>query len=99
MHTYDHVIQVICLVYCWLQLFLHWCRNPGGIATGGGLALPEPLHDEDTRSWFKRFEVCLAVNGWDATKQLLRLPTLLRGHAWAIFDSLGDSDTDIYDHF
>ena len=68
------------------------------MATGGGLALPEPLNDEDARSWFKRFEVCSAANGWDAAKKLLRLPTLLRGRAWAIFDSLGGDDTDTYDH-
>jgi len=68
------------------------------MATGGGLALPEPLHDEDSRSWFKRFEVCAAANGWDAAKKLLRLPTLLKGCAWAIFDSLGEDETDSYDH-
>jgi len=31
-------------------------------------------------------------------KQLLRLPTLHRGRAWAIFDSLGDGGMDTYDH-
>ena len=51
------------------------------MATGGGLALPEHLQDEDARSWFKRFEVCAATNGWDNARKLLRLPTLLRGHA------------------
>jgi len=68
------------------------------MATGGGLALPEPLHNEDACSWFKRFEVCAAANGWDAAKKLLCLPTLLRGRAWAVFDSLGDDTTDTYDH-
>jgi len=72
--------------------------KPGKMATGGGLALPEPLHDDNARSWFKRFEVCAAANGWDAAKQLLRLPTLLRERVWAIFDSLGDDDTDSYAH-
>ena len=67
------------------------------MATGGGLALPEPLHVY-ARSWFKKFKVCSAANGWDATKQLLRLPTLLRGRTWVIFDSLGDGKTDTYDH-
>ena len=66
--------------------------------TGGGLALPKPLHDEDSRSWFKRFEVCAAANGWDAAKKLLRLPTLLKGHARAIFDFLGEDEIDSYDH-
>ena len=68
------------------------------MATGGGLALPEPLQDEDSRSWFKRFEVCAAANGWDDTKKLLCLPTLLKGRAWAIYDVLGGGDTDTYDH-
>ena len=68
------------------------------MATGGGLALPKPLQDKDLCSWLKWFEVCAAVNGWDNGKKLLRLPTLLRGHAWAIYDSLGEVDTDMYVH-
>ena len=68
------------------------------MATGERLALPEPLHNKDSRSWFKRFEVCAAAKGWDAGKKLLRLPTLLKGRAWAIFDSLGEDETDYYDH-
>ena len=68
------------------------------MATGGGLALPEPLQDEDSRSWFKHFEVCAAANGWDGAKKLLRLPTLLKGRAWAIYDALDEGDTDTYDH-
>ena len=68
------------------------------MASGVGLALPEPLQEDDARSWFKRFEVCAAANEWDARKKLLRLPTLLRGRAWAIFDALPDTDTDTYDH-
>jgi len=60
---------------------------------GGGLALLEPVHDEDTYSWYKRLEVYLAANGWDKAKKLLHLPTLLRGHA---FDSLGEGNMDIH---
>jgi len=65
------------------------------MATGGGLALPESLHSQ---SWFKRFEVCAVANGWDAAKKLLRLPILLKGCAWAIFNSLGEDEIDSYDH-
>ena len=68
------------------------------MATGGGLALPEPLQDEDSRSWFKRFEVSAAANSWNDMKKLLRLPILLKGRAWAIYDALGKGDTDTYDH-
>jgi len=35
------------------------------MATGTGLALPEPLQDGDGRSWFKRYEaVCATANAW-----------------------------------
>jgi len=69
------------------------------MATGGqGIALPEPLQDTDARSWFRRFEVCSAANGWDEGKQLLRLPTLLKGRAWAVYEALGNEETDSYAH-
>ena len=66
------------------------------MATSVGLALPEPLQDGDARSWFKRFEVCAAANEWNDQKKLLRLPTLLRGRAWAIFDALTEEQTRTY---
>ena len=75
---------------------LHLVPKPG-MASSVGLALPEPLQDSDARSWFKRFEVCASANEWDAEKQLRRLPTLLRGRAWAIFDSLSDDQRDTYE--
>ena len=68
------------------------------MATGGGLALPEPLDGDDARSWFKRYEVCATANGWNDQKKLLRLPTLLKGRSWAVYDSLSDADTDTCEH-
>ena len=68
------------------------------MATGGGLALPEPLDGDDAKSWFKRYEVCAIANGWNDQKKLLRLPTLLKGRSWAVYDSLSDADTDTYEH-
>ncbi len=67
-------------------------------STTVGLALSEPLQDGDARSWFKRFEVCAAANEWNDAKKLLRLPTLLRGRSWAIYDSLTGEETDTYEH-
>ena len=32
-----------------------------------------------------------------AAKKLVRLPTLLRGHAWAIYESLGETDNVSYE--
>ena len=63
---------------------------------GSSVCLPEPLQHEDARSWFKRFELCAGANEWNAAKQLLRLPTLLRGRAWAIYESLSDADKESY---
>ena len=63
-----------------------------------GLALPEPLQDRDAREWFKRFEVCASANEWNEEKKLKRLPTLLRGRAWAVYDALGERQTDTYAH-
>ena len=68
------------------------------MASGGIIALPEPLHEDDAKSWFRRFEVCAAANEWDDPRKLLRLPTLLRGRAWAIFDALSDEEKDTYTH-
>ena len=68
------------------------------MATGGGLALPKPLVDEEARSWFKHYEVCALANGWYDQKKLLHLPTLIKGHSWAIYDSLQEGDLDTYEH-
>ena len=57
------------------------------MATRVGLALPEPLQEYDTKLWFKRFEISTATNKLYDRKKLLRLPTFLRGRAWAIFDA------------
>ena len=75
----------------------HWCRNPGPyIAMASNVCLPEPLQHEDASSWFRRFELCAAINDWNAAKQLLHLPMLLRGRAWAIYESLSDADKETY---
>ena len=60
------------------------------------ICLPEPLQYDDARSWFRRFELCAAANEWDAAKQLLRLPTLLRGRSWAVYESLSNADKETY---
>ena len=65
---------------------------------GLGIALPEPLHGDDAKSWLKRFEVCTAENEWDDAKKLLRAPTLLKGRPWAVYESLSEAETDTYAH-
>ena len=66
------------------------------MATGNTICLPEPLEDGDAKAWFRRFDVCAAANDWNAAKKLVRLPTLLRGRAWAIYESLGENDNESY---
>ena len=68
------------------------------MATGTGIALPEVLRGEDAKAWFKRFEVCAAANGWNDGQKLCRVPTLLQGRAWAVYDSLTEEETDTYAH-
>ena len=58
------------------------------------ICLPEHLQHEDARSWSKRFA---AANEWNVAKQLLHLPTLLRGRSWAVYESLRDADKESYD--
>ena len=68
------------------------------MALGTGIALSEVLCGKDAKSWFKRFEVCAGVNGCNNKNKLRRVSTLLQGHAWAVFDSLTDEETDTYAH-
>ena len=67
-------------------------------STGGGIVLPEPLQDDNAKSWFNRYEACCTANGWNQATRLARLPTLLRGRAWAIFEMLTAEQTDTYAH-
>ena len=51
------------------------------MAIGARVCLPEHLDDGDARSWFKRYELCVAANEWNTAKKLLRLPVLSKaGH-------------------
>ena len=69
------------------------------MASGGvGISLPEALHGEEAKSWFRRFEACAAANEWGDDKKLKRVPTLLKGRAWAVYEALTDAETDTYDH-
>ena len=60
------------------------------------ICLPEPLQHDDTRSWFKRFELYAAANEWNTAKQLLHFPTLLQDWSWVIYELLSDADKATY---
>ena len=70
----------------------------GKLSTGGGIVLPEPLQDDNARSWFKRFQVCCTANSWNKAKLLVSLPTLLKGHAWTNYEVLTEEKIDTYAH-
>ena len=40
--------------------------------------------------------MCYAANDWNEAKQLLHLPMLLKGHAWAIFEVLDEEHMGSY---
>ena len=42
--------------------------------------------------------VQLQTNGSNQAKKLLWLPTLFKGQAWAVFESLGEDEKDTYAH-
>ena len=60
-----------------------------------GFALPNKFDDGDVVSWLDSFDVCAAANGWNNDTRLRRIPTLLVGRAFAIFQRLaaGQKDT------
>ena len=60
--------------------------------------LPEPFADDDISTWLRRFDLCCSANRWDAHDRVVRLPTLLQGRAFAVFERLTQQQMDTYDH-
>jgi hypothetical protein len=52
------------------------------------VALPETFSDGDIVLWLRKFELCSTANDWKDTDMLKRLPTLLSGKAFAVFERL-----------
>ena len=70
----------------------------GTAATYPQLCLPEPFGDGDVETWLRRFNLCAEANRWAADDKLLRLSTLLRGRAFAVYECLEDHQKDTYAH-
>ncbi len=49
---------------------------------------PEIFSDGDMVLWLRKFELCAKANDWKDTDMLKRLPTLLSGKAFAVFERL-----------
>ncbi len=57
-------------------------------ATRTSVALPEIFSDGDMVLWLRKFELCAKANDCKNTDMLKRLPTLLSGKAFAVFERL-----------
>ena len=56
--------------------------------TGASVALPESFSDGDIEFWLRKYELCSEANEWKEDITLKRLPTLLCGKAFAVFERL-----------
>ena len=63
-----------------------------------GIALPNKFDDGDIVSWLDSYDVCAVANGWNDEARLRRMPTLLTGRAFAIFQRLAAGDKDTLAH-
>ena len=60
------------------------------------VALPETFSDGDIVLWL---ELCSTANDWKDTDMLKRLPTLLSGKAFAVFERLAAEAKEDYKTF
>ena len=72
--------------------------NPGTTCQAWVLPYQNRSMEKMPSCGLKGFEVCAATNEWDSAKKLLRVPTLLKGRAWAVFESLSEAEMDTYAH-
>jgi hypothetical protein len=63
------------------------------------VALPETFSDGDIVLWLRKFELCSTANDWKDTNMLKRLPTLLSGKAFAVFERLAAEAKEDYKTF
>ena len=54
------------------------------------LSVPKTFSDGDFGLWLRKFELCSMANGWKEDEMLKRLPTLLSGKVFVVFERLGD---------
>ena len=60
------------------------------------ISLPKPFASGDVSEWFKWFEICCTANEWDDATKAVKLPTLLKGEALAIWLELSEADQKDY---
>ena len=65
-------------------------------ASRTSVALPEIFSNGDIVLWLRKFDLCSTANGWKDTDMLKRLPTLLSGKAFAVFERLAPEKKEDY---
>ena len=60
------------------------------------VTLPEIFSDGDIVLWLRKFELCALVNEWKENDMLKRLPTLLSGKAFTVFERLAAAKKEDY---
>ena len=60
------------------------------------VALPEVFSDGNIVLWLRKFELCSTANDWKDADMLKRLPTLLSGKAFAVFERLSAKEKGDY---
>ena len=65
-------------------------------ASRTSVALPEIFSNGDIVLWLRKFELCSTANGWKDADMLKRLPTLLSGKAFAVFERLAPEKKEDY---
>ena len=66
------------------------------MSTQRHISLPKTFVSGDVSEWFKWFEICCTANEWNEATKALKLPTLLKGEALAIWLDLSEADQKDY---
>ncbi|KFD47726.1 hypothetical protein M514_11404 [Trichuris suis] len=64
--------------------------HPGSLSVPAAInvSFPRQFDNGDFIEWASRFELCSRSNGWNDTVMAMKLPTLLEGDAYTIYQSL-----------
>lgn len=55
------------------------------------ISIPKPFSSGNATEWLQRFEVCSKSNNWNNDMKAVKLPTLLEGEAFAVWQELPEA--------
>ena len=76
-------------------LYYIWCRDQDGNRDKIAICSLS-ISDGDFGLWLRKFELCSTANGWKEDEMLKRLPTLLSGKAFAVFERLREDKKESF---